>query len=254
GLGGIIFPIVFRQLQLRAGFGWAMRTIAFLMLVTQLFALSLLRTRVVPAGTRKLIDVSVIRDFPFLMVLATSLTAYAAIYIPFVYVSTFGFQRGLADVNLAFWLIPIVNGASIPGRLIPAIIADKFTGVVNMVTFILFATGILCFSWIAVDTRAGLIVFAIFAGFLSGAVLSLFALAPFPFIKDPKLVGTRTGMVAAFAGLGALFGIPVAGLLVNNGHSYLQLQTYSGGLLVGASVLALLARLMATEWKLFAKF
>lgn len=241
-------------MQLQAGFGWAMRTIAFVMLITQIFALCLLRMRVVPSSTRKLIDLSVIRDFPFLMVLTTSLTAYAAIYIPFVYVSTFGYQRGIADVNLAFWLIPILNAASIPGRLIPAIIADKLTGIVNMVTFILFATGILCFAWIGVSNLAGLIVFTLFAGFLSGAVLSLFALTPFPFIKNPNLVGTRTGMVAAFAGLGALFGIPVAGILVDHDHTYLHLQIYSGTLLIGAGFLAFLSRLMATDWKVWVKF
>lgn len=47
-LGGVLYPIIFRQLQPRIGFGWATRTIGFLALATTAFSLSVMRVRQTP--------------------------------------------------------------------------------------------------------------------------------------------------------------------------------------------------------------
>jgi MFS family permease len=60
-LGGIIYPIVFRQMEQSVGFGWATRTIAFLAFFTLGISISLLKLRAVPRTTRKLLDLGAVR-------------------------------------------------------------------------------------------------------------------------------------------------------------------------------------------------
>ena len=73
-------------------------------------------------------------------------------------------------------LTTLRSAGSLPGRIIPGHFADKL-GFFNMMTFVSFLTGvsILCL-WLPFDTHpshAGLIVFGIVYGFVSGGYVSL---------------------------------------------------------------------------------
>lgn len=75
---------------------------------------------------------------------------------------------------MAFYLISIVNAASIVGRILPGFLADK-AGVFNIQ--IIF-TAIMAISvvayWTPSTNEAAIITFGIFYGFVSGAFISLF--------------------------------------------------------------------------------
>lgn len=69
-----------------------------------------------------------------------------------------------------------MNAASVPGRIIPAYLGDKY-GHFNVFTLCSVATGISILAlWLPFNyhpSHAGIIVFAIVFGFVSGAVVSL---------------------------------------------------------------------------------
>ena len=66
GFGGIIYPIIFRQLQPSIGFGWATRVIAFVMLATSFVPLSVMKMRVKPSlDKKKGIDASAWKELPY---------------------------------------------------------------------------------------------------------------------------------------------------------------------------------------------
>lgn len=63
-IGGVIYPIVFHELQPRIGFGWAVRVIGFIALATLIVPCALIKLRVEPAGTRRLFDSQLMKDAP----------------------------------------------------------------------------------------------------------------------------------------------------------------------------------------------
>jgi predicted MFS family arabinose efflux permease len=182
------------------------------------------------------------------------ITLWAACYVPWNYLSAFAIERGITDQNLGFYVIAIMNASSVVGRLVLSAVADKRTGIVNMVIILVLLTGILCFAWIGVHDRAGLIVFALVMGFIGGGLLTLIALIPVCFTQDPDYIGTRLGMCMLLGGLCLLWGTPVAGSLIDSSHGYTHLQAYAGGLLVSSAFLLSISRVLRTGPKVFAKF
>lgn len=65
GLGGIIYPIIFRQLQPSIGFGWAVRVIAFIMLATLAVPIVGMTQRAGSPGVRKMFEAAAWKDIPY---------------------------------------------------------------------------------------------------------------------------------------------------------------------------------------------
>lgn len=68
--GGLIFPIVFRELQPKIGFGWAVRVIAFLTLFFGIVANVLLRNKTPAGKTRKLVDFDLFKNLSLVIFFA----------------------------------------------------------------------------------------------------------------------------------------------------------------------------------------
>jgi hypothetical protein len=232
-----------------------MRSIGFIALAGQVTAIALLRMRFTPTRTRALVDPSVRRDYPFLMLALPVITIYAGMYIPRNYLSAFAVESGLTGPNLGFYMIAIMNASSILGRLVVAAIADSRLGIVNTAIVALFVHGVLCFIWIGVDSRIGVVMLAVALGIIGGGTLSLISLVPVSFTKDSDYIGTRLGMFSLLGGFGLLWGSPVAGSLINKSPvSYINLEIYSGVLLTASAVLLAVARVMHTGLEPFVKF
>ena len=68
GVGGLVYPIVFRELQVQIGFGWAVRVTAFISLFFGILA-NLTSRNKLPAGRmRKLIDLDILNEVPLVIV------------------------------------------------------------------------------------------------------------------------------------------------------------------------------------------
>ena len=65
-IGAVIYPIIIRQLQPRIGFGWAVRTIAFIMLSSSIISLPFMRHRIPAAAVRKMSDLAALKEKPYL--------------------------------------------------------------------------------------------------------------------------------------------------------------------------------------------
>jgi hypothetical protein len=65
-IGGVIYPIIFQQLQPSIGFGWATRVIAFVMLATSLIPLALMKMRIPPSKIKKKkFDAAAFKEVPY---------------------------------------------------------------------------------------------------------------------------------------------------------------------------------------------
>ncbi|KAH7076684.1 major facilitator superfamily domain-containing protein [Paraphoma chrysanthemicola] len=253
-VAGIIYPIVFKRLQKDIGFPWAIRSLGFIVLATQLMAIALLRVRFKPTHVRDVIDQSVKTDYAFLMLTLPIITVWAACYVPWNYLSAFAIESRITDPSLGFYIIAIMNASSVFGRLILSAITDKSVGIVNMCIVLVFVTGLLCFAWTGIHNLAGLIVFAVVIGFIGGGVLTLASLIPVCFTPDPDDIGTRLGMCMLLGGLCLLWGTPVAGSLIDESRSYTRLEMYAGGMLVSTAFLLSWTRMLRTGPKILVKF
>jgi len=249
-LGGVIYPIIFRQLQPRVGFGWATRVIGFIALVTLIIPLALMKMRVKPSARRKMFDASAWKERPYALFSLGQFFGFMGMYIPYVYVQSYAIGRSITDVNLGFYLLAILNAGSVFGRLVPNFLADR-TGPLNMLIPTSAVTALLVFVWIGIGNEGGLIVFAILFGFFSGTFVSLPAVAVVTLSPSLGVVGVRLGMTFFLTSLGLLIGAPIGGAILD--HGWAGLQAWGGTCAAVAALCMLGARVSKTEWALKSK-
>ena len=179
-LGGVIWPIVFNRLFTEVSFGWAVRIAAFMMI--PLLGLATLTIRrpadFAPQPTEKP-DFSFLRN-PAIIFLSVGLFfIYLGLFSPFFYVTSWTASLGF-DADLAFYTISILNAASLFGRILPGIAADRI-GPFNVMIFMVVASGIIATCWTKATTIAGIVVFSLAYGFTSGvSTISLISLSHLP--------------------------------------------------------------------------
>ena len=238
--GGVIYPIAFQQLQPKLGFPWAIRIMAFLLLFGFLFSYAVLPFK--PAKSlvvRRYIDPAAFRDVPFMSFVLAGLFGAMGYYIPLLYLPLYAeTTTGVRMTSLAFYLLAIINGTSTIGRILAGFAAARF-GPLELTTSALAACAILLFSWISVHGSAAIVVWSVFWGLLSSVVVALpGAIIPL-LCPSRNVIGTRTGMYWAVAGLGVLIGSPIGGALVvseSSGTVWWHLQVFSGFCMVFATM------------------
>ncbi|KAH8672891.1 major facilitator superfamily domain-containing protein [Tricladium varicosporioides] len=231
-LGGIVYPIVFQELQPRVGFPWAMRIMGFMILATMIFPLCTLSVHIPSSSARRpLYDKSAFTDLPYVMFCISQFFGLMAVYITLIYIHLYGLEQTTMDPKLASYLLSIINAASIAGRLFPNFVADKF-GPLNVLIPLTAGTAILMFGWIRIHNGAGLVVFCILYGFFQGPFVSLPPTIVATLSPGLQSIGVRLGMMLAISGIGSLVGGPVAGAILQRPNGWMWLQIWCAVLFV----------------------
>jgi len=246
-LGGVIYPIIFHQLQPRMGF------------------------RVLPKQRRALFHPSVLKELPF----TTYCIAFALGFVGFLcpcryhlaccpnalplkyektryYIQPWALHYHITGPNLALYLLPIISASSILGRTLPNLAAERF-GSINVIFICAVISGILCLCWTAAKSTASLIVFAVLYGFFSGIMSSLAAVPIIELTPDKRFVGTWMGMALFISALGFLVGAPVSGAIVEHTGSYFGVSMLAGFSYLGMAILLIVTRLLKHGTKLWVK-
>ncbi|CBF89303.1 hypothetical protein AN0528.2 [Aspergillus nidulans FGSC A4] len=228
-LGGVIYPIVLYRLINEIGFPWAVRVIGFIALGTLLIPISLMKLRVKPPRVRALVDVTAFTDVSYMAFVFSSLVAYMGLFVILFYLSFYSEANQITDQSLAFYLVPIFNGASVFGRTIPNKFADK-TGPFNLLVPAALISGLLMLCMMAVHSKGAVIVMALLSGFMSGALIGLPPVCLAMLTGDKSRLGTRIGMGYAIIALGVLISGPSSGAILRNGTSldWHALWTFGG--------------------------
>ncbi|ESZ97359.1 hypothetical protein SBOR_2243 [Sclerotinia borealis F-4128] len=229
-LGGVIYPIIFHNLQPKIGFGWTTRALGFIFLATLSISMSIMKMRVKPAQKRKLMDLAAFKEPPYLLFTIGLFFGFMGLNIPFYYISSYATDEKIMSSNSAFYMLSTINAASIFGRIIPNYFADKL-GPLNIIIPGTFIASIVAFGWIGVHSVGGLVVFAILYGFSTGCFVSIPPTVIVSLSPHLGVVGTRMGMTFAVAGLGLLIGTPVAGQILSN-SGYVSTIAFCGALLL----------------------
>lgn len=256
GLGATVYPLLFQRLQPVLGFGWTMRVLGFVSLVTCLFALAVMRTRAraqKPAwqeggfSWRWFIDLSAFKEKTYLIFCVAIFFNNLAFLQPGYFVQSYALTYGMRGVKLATYLLPIMNASSIPGRVLPSLVADKF-GTLGTYIVVCTLSSAAVFYWVSVRDVAGNVTFAVLWGLFSGGVVALANVVLTEITPDLSRLGTRLGMVAMIKGIGSLIGPPISGAILDVTGKYLGMQLLSAfGMLMTAILMLVLRLVLARE-------
>lgn len=248
GLGGIIFPIVFRRLQQQIGFGWATRVLGFISLATVWTSVLIMKPRVMPKHKRKMTDLGAFREPPYVLFCIAMFFGFIGFYGPIYYIQSFAIERGITSTYLGFYVLPILNAASIFGRIVPNFITDHI-GPLNVLVPCALMSGILALCWVAIDNLGGIMTFAVLYGFFSGGFVSLPPVAIVTLTSDMRVIGTRMGQTFFISAFGLVVGTPISGAILSATGSYLGLQLFSGVTVFLTGSFLVAARVSKVGWK-----
>lgn len=261
-LGGVIYPIVLRSLVYEIGFPWAVRVIGFMALATLITPCVVMKERIKPGlrKSRPMIDCSAFTDVPYMTFVAATMIGFVALTVPLFYISYFALEQQITDENLAFYIVPIYNAASIFGRILPNFLSDKI-GPINVITPCALITGILLFVLISLDARqvGAFVVLSVLLGFFSGVFVAIPGTCFPRLIKDKSMLGTRVGMCFFMCAFALLLGGPAAGAILdphpNSGGAlnFKGLWCYGGAAAIISGFLYIVVRYMLTGPALKAK-
>ncbi|KAJ5994029.1 MFS general substrate transporter [Penicillium sp. IBT 35674x] len=247
-IGSVIYPIVFHKLIGPLGFGWTTRIIAFIALAGQIFAWTVMKRLLPPPKqARSLLDLGAFREPQFLVFCFALFFSFVGLYFPFFYLPSFFSSSLHASTNISFYIIAILNAASVFGRITPGLLADRI-GSLNTIIPISLIASVLSFSWIGIHNEAGAVVFACLYGYASGAIVSLPPTIVARLSPNMATVGTRMGMCFTFAGTGLLIGNPIAGALLDLENAvFWKAQIFTAVMVVTGSAFFMVLRLM--KWR-----
>ncbi|KAL6855473.1 hypothetical protein ACO1O0_006622 [Amphichorda felina] len=259
GLGSTLYPLIFQRLQVQVGFGWAMRTMGFMSFAMCLFALAVLKPRRSPErpawqtgglSWRWFIDLSAFKEPSYIIYSVAIFFNNLAFFIPSYYLQSYALANGMRGVQLASYLLSIMNSASIPGRIIPSYIADK-VGSLDTYVVVCTLSSATIFYWLSVVNIAGNVAFAVMWGLFSGGAVALANVVLTGITPDLTRLGTRLGMVSIIKGLGSLIGPPISGAILDRSGSYMGVQLFSafGMMLTAVLMLGLRLDLARRTWK-----
>jgi MFS family permease len=252
--GGVVFPIMVSHLIRNVGFGWAMRTCAFLMLFLLIIANLTVRAYH-PPQPQTITITQIVKSFTeidFVLVTAGFFFFSYGFFVPIDYLPVQAINAGMSS-NLAQYLLPILNAASLFGRLFSGFSSDKI-GRYNIFIVVCYLSGIWILAlWLTNTSDAALIAFAVLFGFFSGANVSL--ITPLVMAISPMAeLGYRTGIILFVVAVGGLTTNPINGTILDNSGGWVGLKIFSGVFCLVGTTFILIVRMRRTGWTLFARF
>ncbi|KAI0047179.1 MFS general substrate transporter [Auriscalpium vulgare] len=217
-VGGTFFPIMLNQLLHHSvSFGWSVRASAFLvlgMLVVANFCMTAYPRKSANTSEQPTKLKDLITDAPYMCLAIGGIFIQWGLYFPYFYMQLYTILHGM-DPTFAFYTLTIMNGAGIPGRILPNLLAETY-GPVNMIAVASIGCAILAWSFFAVKSVGGVVAFAIIYGFFAGAWFALLSPVLSKMSKNEKELGIRMGFAFALGSIGALTGTPIDGALLGS--------------------------------------
>ncbi|KAF3398831.1 Riboflavin transporter MCH5 [Talaromyces pinophilus] len=249
--GGMVYPAAANALLYHSnvGFAWTMRAMALIMLITHIPSIIGYRPYIPPRSTGPLVEWSAFREKPFVTFIAANSLCFWGLYMAFFYLGTFA--RGTIHLSDSLNLVIVLNGVGVIGRMVPNMLAHRFTGITNMNIScnVICAICILC--WMAIDSAAGLYAWSAVYGLLAGAAQALFPTMATHQTTDMSKIGTRTGMVFTIISFFCLTSPAIEGALIQvQGGKYMGAQLFAGSTVLVGTVCLVLNRWFRVGWEM----
>lgn len=241
--GGLVFPAVVMRLLPRVGYGWTMRTLGFISVVTLIPCVVFFKQRLPPRTSGPLVEWAAFKETPYLLFAVGMFLNFWGLYVGFFYIGSFSRNIIAVSETVSIDLLMVMNGVGLVGRLVPNLLSDRFTGPLNLLIPFSGITAIVGFCWSAVRDMSGLWSFAVFYGLFAAGIQSLFPATLSTLTTDLKKIGVRMGMVLSIVAVAALIGPPIAGALIStDSGDFLYAQMFMGSAIIAGTVILMGAR------------
>lgn len=248
--GGLVFPAIAEKMFPTVGFPWAIRTMAFVQLACIIVAGAVLKPRLPPRKSGPIVEWSAFREAPYTLYLVGCFLYFWSVYVGWFFIGTFARNALGASEATSINLLMALNGVGIVGRMLPAYVAQRWVGGLNMMIPLAMAAATILYCWIAVSSVTGLWVFAVTYGVVAHGLQSLFPIVLTSLTRDASKAGVRSGMGFTIMGLAVLTGSPIAGALIEtDGGKFIGLQLFSATSMAASAAVLLLVRWVAVGWK-----
>jgi MFS family permease len=254
GLAATIYPIIFQSLQPRIGFPWAVRVQGFISLALCLFAVVVARPRYPKNARRRtfrnLFKGAKLRDPYFIIFITSNFFNNLGFFEPLFYLESYAMLYGGAGQAVTKYLLAILNGSSVFGRLMPSALAKRI-GILNAYAVTVLLASASIFYWTSVTNLAGNIAFSVLYGFFSGGVVAFAPVVLTSLTEDLSYLGTRLGVLNVVKGIGSVIGAPIGGAILQSSGSYLGLQLFGAfSILLTAVFTGIIQVMVARDKKL----
>jgi MFS family permease len=246
---GIIYPVMLHNLIAHVGFPWAVRILGFVALITLVIPNVVLRQRLPPRQRGSFVEYQALREPVFALYNIGMFLTFLGFFGFYTFVGAWATSVHLNTIGLpVFYILPIVNAASLFGRIFPNYLSD-YVGRLNVQMPSITIAGLLVLTWLSVHSLGGLLVVAILYGFFSGALIGLPPATVASLTPDMTTFGGRLGVVFMAMGFASLIGSPVMGAIVQaqNG-SYDGARVWAGVTMLVGSFCLFLARMIKAKW------
>ncbi|KAJ2681563.1 hypothetical protein IWW39_006305 [Coemansia spiralis] len=216
GVGGIVWTQFNHMLIRKISVAWTLRLTSVVVLIACTLSLMLIKTHQTTLAPQK-VGWQALNDRRLVLFMAGSFFTGVSSLVPFYYLPGYARDIGVSESGGAL-IASMANAASLTGRLVATSVSDYFGPIVILLcAYFLTSTGIL-------------LVWTIARGYAGVDAL-------------PVLVG----LYYTLAGVGYLFGPPVAGVILEKtkswGPPYLALKLYTGVPMVIACIAIILLKL-----------
>lgn len=253
GIGGVIFPIILRELLPSVGFAWSCRILAFIMLGLAIPANLFIRTRLPPSKHEKMQsvwpDFSVFKDPRFAFASLGIFFMEWGLFIPLTYIVSYAAAQG-KDATDSYLLLSYLNAGSVLGRVLPGLLADKIGRFNVIILTIAMCVVTVLGIWLPSGTsNATLITFTVLFGFASGSNLGLVPVC-IGQLCDHRRFGRLFSTAMMIASFGTLSSVPIGGALldIESGNGWTAVICFSGVSYSVALVCYTTARVLAVGW------
>lgn len=280
-VGGIIWPIIFKNMIKHNSFNWTVRTIAFLYIPLSIGAVLLVPQELDPRFIHKAETVSnsrwsieKIKDLPstyrtsfknwirqttdmrYDSMLLSNILGMFGSYPAIFYLDYFA---TLIAPNATFtnYTVTIYNLFGGPGRVLPGIIGDKIGRCNCLIAFLLVLSISIFTMWIPCIKYQILPLYAVFVCIFGLCVAPFYSLFPACFTQIFGTQGSeaRLGLFLFTSFPGPLLGCVIAGSFIPKGtssaetviHAYYKLTIYSGVVMMACALVLLGVRLSITK-------
>ena len=245
--GGMAFSALAQSLLGRIGIEKTVRAMGFVMLFNAVLIVMFSRTWLPPKSAAPLLDWAAFRELAFALYCLGIFLVFFSLWLVFYFIRAYALDILQASQTTSFNLLLVLNGLGVPGRLIPALLSDRYFGPLNVLLVSSAVAAILLYCWIAMGSITALYVWDVLYGFAAGSIQALTLTSASSLTPDMSKVGSRVGLAFVVLSLAGLTGPPIGGALIALHHqSYLSAQLFAGVVMTAGTIVLALARLAQT--------
>lgn len=256
-LGGVAWPLMFRQLFPKIGYQWTMRIYAFISCFFLGVGCLLVKNRITKkkqgiSGVALIKDSlvlgDIIKDQAYLCLSLSILFGEFSLVLTTSYMSSYTIYKGYSEAD-AFLVSIVCNAVGVPGRYLPNYLADKYGSLNVMLVCVSTCTVLILAMWLPFggDLKV-MYAFAGMYGFFSSSTLALTPVCC-GLIGRTEDFGKKYGTVYALVSFGNLVSLPIGGAIIKKGSGYNNMIIFCGVCEAVAAMLWLLTRASLVGWK-----